>query len=199
MSKVNNIDNRSIVVYRHRRLDNNEIFYVGIAIIPSRPYDKKGRNKIWKNIVSKTDYVVEIVAIVNSWENACELEELLILEYGRKDMGIGNLANLTNGGDGRFGSIVSIETKNKMSIARLGKKRDKDIGLKISLNKKGKKHSLEGRLKKVQALGKKVIDTSTGIVYESITEVALNFNTFPSVISNYLSGKTKKKTTFKYY
>ena len=52
MGKVSSIDDRKILIYRHRRLDTGKIFYVGIAVIPTRPYDKKSRNKLWQNIVS---------------------------------------------------------------------------------------------------------------------------------------------------
>ena len=82
MGKVSSIDDRKILIYRHRRLDTGKIFYVGIAVIPTRPYDKKSRNKLWQNIVSKTDYSVEIIGIVDNQDLARELEELLIREYG---------------------------------------------------------------------------------------------------------------------
>ena len=199
MSRFENIKNKQIIVYRHRRLDNYEVFYVGIASTLYRPYNKTSRNKFWKNIVSKTNYNVEIIATVEDWETACELEKFLIQEYGRRDLKTGTLVNMTNGGDGRYGSLVSESTKLKMSQVRLGIKRDKEIGFKISISKKGRKHSLEGRKKKVESLGKKVIDTSTGIVYQSITEASIKLNTFPSVISKYLTNKVKKKKLkFKY-
>ena len=193
MSRFENIKNKQIIVYRHRRLDNYEVFYVGIASTLYRPYNKTSRNKFWKNIVSKTNYNVEIIATVEDWKTACELEEFLIQEYGRRDLKTGTLVNMTDGGDGRYGSIISESTKLKMSQVKLGIKKDKEIGFKISISKKGRKHSLEGKKKKVESLGKKVIDTSTGIIYESITEAAVKLNTFPSVISRYLADKVKKK------
>ena len=65
------------LVYRHRRLDTFEIFYIGIGSI-KRAYLKHGRNKHWNNIVNKTNYQVEIIAENLDWETACELEILLI-------------------------------------------------------------------------------------------------------------------------
>ena len=87
------------VVYRHRRLDTFEVFYIGIGKTEKRAYSKKSRNKWWKNIILKTEYSVEIIIEDISWKEAQEVEVLLISEYGRRDLGLGNLVNLTNGGE----------------------------------------------------------------------------------------------------
>lgn len=57
-----NFIERKNLVYRHRRLDTNEIFYIGISNNNKRPFNTKTRNNIWKKIVNKTDYIVEIIA-----------------------------------------------------------------------------------------------------------------------------------------
>lgn len=100
-------------IYRHRRLDNNQIFYVGLGSSPNykRAYIKHDRSKWWKNIVAKVDYEVEIVMSNLFKEEACELEEFLILLYGRSDLGEGELVNLTNGGESNSGAIQSEEHK----------------------------------------------------------------------------------------
>lgn len=117
------------VVYRHRRLDTNEIFYVGIGKSKSRAYKKSNRTKHWKRVVNKAGYLVEILKENLSWGDACELEELLISEYGRKDLGEGNLINMTNGGDGVPNLVHSQESKDLISKnhARYwkGKKRER--------------------------------------------------------------------------
>ena len=60
------------IVYRHRRLDTNEIFYVGIGKAETRAHNKSNnRSLFWKNIVNKTNYSVEIIARDISWEEAC--------------------------------------------------------------------------------------------------------------------------------
>ena len=49
------------VVYRHIRLDKNVPFYIGIGNSKYRATKKDSRNEIWQNIVSKTNYKVEII------------------------------------------------------------------------------------------------------------------------------------------
>ena len=51
-------------LYRHIRLDKNEVFYVGIGTKRnnndySRAYSKLLRNKWWNNIINKTSYRIE--------------------------------------------------------------------------------------------------------------------------------------------
>jgi hypothetical protein len=49
------------IVYQHRRLDTNEIFYIGIGINKNRAYSKSGRNKHWHNIINKVGYEVDVL------------------------------------------------------------------------------------------------------------------------------------------
>lgn len=109
------------IVYRHRRLDTNEIFYIGIGKNKGRAFEKRNRNQYWVNIINKTNYSVEIIQKVDNWEDACELEMFLISEYGRKDLGLGPLVNMTDGGEGSLGFKHSEETKKKQSKFMKGK------------------------------------------------------------------------------
>ena len=94
-------------LYRHIRLDKNEPFYVGIGNDIkgkySRAYINYGRNNIWKNIINKTPYKVDILLDNLSWEEACEKEKEFIKLYGRIDLKTGILSNMTDGGDGTIG------------------------------------------------------------------------------------------------
>lgn len=94
------------VVYRHRRLDNFQVFYVGIGKNKYRAYEKSPlrRSEYWSRVVNKCGHEVEIVADNLSYEDAKELECFLIQLYGRKDLGTGQLINMTDGGDGALNS-----------------------------------------------------------------------------------------------
>lgn len=146
------------VVYRHRRLDDNSIFYIGIGINESRSSSKRNRNKYWKNITNKTKYSIDIILENLTWEDACELEIFLIELYGRKDLGLGNLCNMTNGGDGNNNIICTLETKLKLSKNNskswLGKNRDEETKQKISNNRKGKYLPKESKIKQIEGLKK---------------------------------------------
>ena len=109
------------IVYQHRRLDTNEVFYIGIGSNKKRAYSKYKRTKLWHNVVNKSGYTVEITHKDILWEEACVIEKYLVSFYGRKDLGLGSLVNLTDGGDGRFGAVISEETKLKMSRSHRGK------------------------------------------------------------------------------
>ena len=106
------------IVYQHRRKDNNSIFYIGIGKDKNRAYSNKNRTKHWINIVSKYDYGVDILIDGLNYENAREVEIGMIKSYGRKDWGLGELVNLTDGGQGSNGYkhpkevILKISGKN---------------------------------------------------------------------------------------
>lgn len=96
--------------------------------------------------------------------------------------------------------IVSEETRIKMSISHKGKKIPEDVKLKMSSSQKGRTHSEESKQKMRDNchLSKLVLNTETGIYYNSSTEAAiahcLNINT----MHKYMAGKYKRKTSLKY-
>ena len=104
-------------LYRHIRADKNEPFYVGIGSDNAfkRAYDTGNRNRHWRNIVKNTAYDVEIILEEITWEEACKKEKEFISLYGRTDLGLGSLCNLTEGGEGVIGMKHTDETKKKIS------------------------------------------------------------------------------------
>ena len=137
------------VVYFHKRNDTNEVFYVGIGT-PKRPKAKDNRNTYWSNVVNKVGYTIEIVHEGLTWDEACEYETKYIKDFGRKDLGLGLLVNMTDGGDGSVGFKHSEETKKKMIKNRITSHRE-ESKKKISENNacywKGKTMSKEHRIK----------------------------------------------------
>ena len=130
------------VVYLHKRNDTNEVFYVGIGKTKRRAYRKDKRNPHWTNIVEKFGYTVDLLVSNTPWEDACKIEKLLIEKYGRKDLGIGPLVNMTDGGDGQLGNapwnkgIEQLEeTKNKISLFQRNRQNIKGYTFHKKLNK----------------------------------------------------------------
>jgi hypothetical protein len=137
------------VLYRHIRLDTNEPFYVGIGKTTKRAYSKHGRSKHWNNIYEKAEYEVNILFEDISWEEACKKEAEFISLYGRRDLGLGSLVNMTDGGDGV--ENLSKEAKEKIGAATKGNQRNKwtlESRAKLSKTNTGRIDSLETRKKK---------------------------------------------------
>jgi len=140
-----------MVLYFHKTPDD-KVFYIGIGD-KYRPYSKSGRTKWWKNIVNKHNYVVEIVLENLSKEKAVELECYYIKQFGRADLGLGNLVNMTDGGEGNHNRRHSKETKEKISKNSakfwLGKKMPNEMREKLSKShigiQAGENHPLYGK------------------------------------------------------
>lgn len=243
-----------MIVYRHRRLDNNIIFYIGIGKRKDRAFSKAGRNDYWKRIVDNKGYEVEIIASGISFEDAIELEILLIKEYGRKDLKKGFLCNMTDGGDGCKGREMSDKNRQSLSIANTGRKASEETKLKMSISQKGKnlgkklteehkrklsekkidrkisnetkikmsiksknktdtwresmalagvnkrgiKFSEEHKSKLSLAKRKKLINTATGLIYDSLTLAAKDLKTAKSTLGKKMNGQLKNDTDLKY-
>jgi hypothetical protein len=145
------------VVYRHIRLDKNEVFYIGIGKDESRAYDKRrSRSDWWKSIISVTDYRVDILFDDLTWDEVCEKEIEFIKLYGRKDLGLGTLVNLTDGGDGSIGYKNSDESNRKRSNKLKNRIMSDEHKRKISESLKGHKVS-EKSLQALKERNKKPI------------------------------------------
>jgi len=126
------------IVYQHIRQDNGNVFYVGIGKTNKRAYCRINRNRHWKNIANKCDYDVEIIYKDITWELACNMEKYLIESYGRNDLNLGSLVNMTNGGDGVNGVVYSKERNEKVSNSLKNRKLKDETRLKIGNSRRGK-------------------------------------------------------------
>jgi hypothetical protein len=128
------------ILYRHIRTDKQEVFYIGIGENESRAYNKKNRTRVWKNTANK-GYETEILFEDVTWEQVIEKEKEFIALYGRKDLGLGTLVNLTDGGEGTIGYKHTDEAKEKNRLASTGKnnpwykKERPDHSLKMQVDK----------------------------------------------------------------
>ena len=108
-------------VYRYIRLDKNEPFYIGIGThnILHKRYKRaevfKHSNIIWQRITEKSKYEIDIIFESNDYEEVKLKEIGFIKIYGRINKKTGCLANLTDGGEGCHGRVLSNETKKKIS------------------------------------------------------------------------------------
>jgi hypothetical protein len=148
-------------VYRHIRLDKNEPFYIGIGEKEQRAYSTHKRSILWKRIVSKYEYEVQIIFDDLTWEQACEKEKEFIKLYGRIDLKTGCLVNLTDGGEGSLGYKHSKESLFKIGEKSKGRnktpqqiekwrsnmdfKKSPEFKEKVKNALIGKKHTLERR------------------------------------------------------
>ena len=101
-------------VYRYNREDGTP-YYIGKG---------KGRRMFEKHVIALPPKDRIIVIAKGLYDNEAKLLERKLIEYyGRKDLGTGILRNLTAGGDGSEGRILSAETKTKISKSLSGNKR----------------------------------------------------------------------------
>ena len=153
----------NICVYQHKKLNTDEIFYIGIGSI-KRAYVTNTRSKYWKRIVNKHGYKVEILFENLTRMEACQIEQYLIKYYGRRDLKLGTLVNMTDGGDGGLNQMKSKkgieklrktwlgrnhtqETIEKLRNIHLGKKLSEEHKEKLRIAHLGKKHNTENRKK----------------------------------------------------
>src|SRR5690606_29687703 len=109
-------------LYRHIREDKNIPFYIGIGKKRSREIGGirteyyrafiTTRNCIWKSIVNRTSYFIDIVFETDDYELILQKEIEFIRLYGRIDQGDGTLSNQTDGGEG----ITNLSLKSRDKI-----------------------------------------------------------------------------------
>lgn len=136
-------DSGKYYLYRHIRLDKNQVFYIGIGSKTKNDYKyyKRahkiyGRNNFWRSVIQKTKYEVEIILESDNLEFILSKEKEFIKLYGRRDLGEGTLVNLNDGGQKPTRYLVSDNTKEKLKNFNLGKKYSEETKKKLSNSSK---------------------------------------------------------------
>lgn len=186
---------------------NDEIKYIGITSkllnyrITDHLYETNSRNSqyLFHRAIRKYKDSIkfEVIEVVGSWEEAVFLEKYYIKHYNTfvKESGY----NLTLGGDGCFGAIRSIETKQKISASKTGKTPNRaDYSQSQETKDKIRKSKL-GTSAPYKWV--KIIDNN-GIIYSSITEAAKIHNLKRTTINEALRMNRVVKSInkkFSYY
>ena len=212
-------------VYLHRRDDTGEPFYVGKGTHRlrdkqqsfERAHARDSRSRWWQNIANKAGVTVYMVASCQSDAAAQRLEKAMIADIGRRDLGLGPLVNITDGGDGHAGIIASKELRQKRSenaagprsgawvqsiraarknggnggVVKQGDKLPAEWAASIAIAKVGAKNPYYGKLTPVS---KKVMNTATGIIYDSIARAAAAEGLNAKTLYQYLDGARLNKT-----
>lgn len=173
---------RNYYVYTHHRASDGSIFYVGKGKGP-RSNVVFGRSRHWQRVVNKQGLEVQIVASGLTSHCACSFERAIIASLDRT-----KLVNLTGGGEGAFD--LSPEAREKMRLAKLGRKQSPEHAQKSRTNKIGKKQPLSARLA-TSRIKSVAIVSSLGERFSSVTAAAKHFGASQGNISMCLAGKRK--------
>ena len=177
-------------IYRHIRKDTNQVFYIGIGTDNKGKHTRaksKARNRYWKRIVEKTDYEVEILFDDITKEEAISKEIEFIQIYGRRDLSLGTLCNLTDGGEGA--SNMSEEGKERLRQLRRNTIMPQEQKDKYSEIFKGSGNPNAS----------KIICGKTLHIFGSIQEAAEFLKINKHTLRNNINGKNCNKIGFYYY
>ena len=206
-------------LYRHIRLDKNEPFYIGIGTKLNKHNTLKGtcvrafckfdRGDIWKKISKKTGYKIEIIMESKNYEFIKQKEIEFIKVYGRKNLGTGILANLTDGGDGTIGIEFSQERKDKISKANKGNKFAlgsirseefrKNIGLRVSKFFQNKENRERFRKMRSVPIVSENNTTKEIIFHESTKKASKELNVTEKCIYLFLKNKSTFGKGYKFF
>lgn len=192
-------------VYLHTK-PNGEIFYVGKGN-GKRAYDKTNRNKHWKRVVNKYGYNVSVFLDNISDDKAFSVEMDLI-----DAIGLDNLTNLTKGGEGVRGNVLSEDSKLKLSKSQKdrikkirGTEKEKLWKKRLSAKKTKKNHpnyggvsyfknhSEETKNHLCKIRSSKVFSEYDNLLFNSVKETAKHYNCSVGHINNMIKGYRENK------
>lgn len=123
--------------YLHRRASDMSVFYIGKGI-RRRPWERTHRNQWWQNVASAHGFVVEVLALWPTNEEACQHERFLVRCF--REMGA-VLCNMTDGGEGTVGRRQTEEAKARISAAKKGRPLTPEHAAKIGAHMRGRPKS----------------------------------------------------------
>ena len=169
MNKIDE-DKKLWYVYSHNRKNDDKIFYIGIGKTKrfKRSREKYGRSNMWKKTVKKYGYSINILHTELTLVEANQIEKYLVAYYGRRNLGLGYLTNLTDGGDGVQGYIPTEAQRLKMSLSN------------------------------TKPTAKEVINIETLQVWTSAKECSKEHNFNYKYLQSRLSGEKINNTPFRY-
>ncbi|MGI9143624.1 MAG: NUMOD3 domain-containing DNA-binding protein [Fluviibacter sp.] len=110
-----------------------------------------------------------------------------------------SIENFKGQGNPNYGKQISEEQKALLRKAHLGRKRDPEIVAKIVAANKGRIRSEESRKRISEGVRVQVIDTCTGVIYNTITAAAKANGYNRRTLTAWLSGHLINKSTLTYY
>jgi len=199
-------------IYFHINSNTQEVFYVGQGNL-MRAYNTNTRNIIWHRYTKKHNYYVSIIHTELTAEQANEKEIAYIKQFGRKDLGLGTLVNLTDGGTGVYGFDYVKREKPDKSILQVSKDRKKIKRLLLNkgldpeeltseeldqhiLDKKNKKGLWKNKLK--VEVDKLDLEDNFISKYETVTSAAEANNCAKSHITECIKGRRNTTGGFKW-
>lgn len=96
------------------------------------------------------------------------------------------------------GRKLSQDHVKNMANSKIGVPCKEDTKEKISIANSGKKNGMFGRFGKLNPASKRVIDTSTNRVFESVREAEVFYNIKKNILAAKLNGRARNNTTLKY-
>ena len=160
------LDPRKLGKYNYENLDQSflyEPFYVGMGknnrYLSHMKVAKRSNSRTLKNQKIRKILKLNLEPIILKVKKnlfrkeAYKLEMKYIKSIGRKDLNLGPLCNMTNGGDGSSGHIMSDKNKIRVSKQWKGRKLTKEHMEKLIKINTGRKHSDETK-KKISELAK---------------------------------------------
>lgn len=194
MTKIENYKGNDLVVYFHINPIKQEIFYVGFGYT-RRPYSKCGHTKWWHRTIKKYGIMVVIAHENLNITDAVSLERKYIKQIGRRDLKLGTLINMTDGGEGSFGFKHTEETKEKLRRV----KRSQELKNRLSIiqkdlwNKKTEKEKKENQInqKNIKTIIQKDLAGNFIKTWVSLRQIERELGFFRFNLNYHLSGKGK--------